>query len=239
MKGVAFVVLGMLWLTPAQARAESALDVPLPVPARTGVTLAPLPEGKGLPIFMERLARASGVPIVFEVDIQAATLTHPVNVTGSTVRDVLNFFVQAYPSYEWKENGGVAVIRPRAEWSDPTCFFNRPLPSAAMTDVTAHDVFQYAVQHVWGIEKPSGSQEPDPHLFSVSPQGTVIDLLIAAARARGDMVWLVGSLFGQFDRKPDFALGYVAFTEDGSIVPDIAGVSGLYNHPKFRQSVAR
>src|SRR4051812_1833883 len=132
MRTAAILVVSLLSVgsVPRSAGAQSRLDQPLPLPTRTAahvgwIPVAPLAEGETAASLPLVLVRGSGVPMVFEVDAEHPLLAQPLAVVGRTVRESLDAFTRANPTYSWREQDGVVVVRPSHAWSDPRCPFNR------------------------------------------------------------------------------------------------------------------
>ena len=90
------------------------------------------------------------------------------------------------------------------------------------------------VELVWGIPatRPPVMGSRETRSFNVDVQsGSVLTVLSAAARARGDMVWFIGILSARSRLVLDQdALGYWLFTEQGRFDTDPhAGMAGMSN----------
>jgi hypothetical protein len=180
---------------------------------------------------MQALVRASGVPVVFEIDSSHPDIEQDLDLAGRTVRQSLDLFTELNPSYSWREYDGVVVVRPLAAWSDPRHYFNRSVARLSWTDVTAGKVLENVVELMWGIpatRTPAmGSRET--RTFNVDVQsGSVLTVLIAAARGRGDMVWFIGTIGPRMLVLDQDSLGYRLFTAQGEFDTDpIGGMSGM------------
>jgi len=60
-------------------------------------------------------------------------------------------------------------------------------------------------------------------------------VLTKAAKARGDLVWFIGTMGGDIALRPDDALGFLAMSPDGypDPVDPIGGIAGLQNILKW------
>jgi hypothetical protein len=245
------IIATLLWVAPtvviAQDRTaagaiESILEQSLPLPHRTKARLKPIPAGAAISNIGLALVKASGVPIVFEVDVQHSLTAQDVDLTGRTVRQTLDLLTELNPSYLWREEDGVVVIRPRTAWSDPSHPFNRSAHSRtglSWTDLTAKGILNNVAALLWGMPvEPWRTSSRDAHRFSIDmPTGSILDVLIASARARGDMVWFIGTIGPRLRVSgPDDALGFSSFKEDGDYSGDFsAGISGAQNFVKQRK----
>jgi len=100
----------------------------------------------------------------------------PVDLRGATLRQALDAVVSADRRYEWRDVGGVAVVRPRAAWRDPEHPLLRQVSTIRLHG-TGGDELLAALKH----------------LSLDSAGGTLFELLVAAARADGRMQWSLRS----------------------------------------------
>lgn len=137
------------------------------------------------------IVRAQGGPMGLEmIEAPGRSLARGIDLTGSTVAQVLTEATKIDPRYEWREVDGVAVLRPVESWTQPTGVLATPVPAQRFegTVGTATERLRaltgYAPAHV-----DTGA---DMRTFSVdAPAGTMFDLLNAIARAHGEMIWTV------------------------------------------------
>jgi hypothetical protein len=136
------------------------------------------------------------------------------------VREALDALAAQDPRYRWEEHDGVVVIRPIEMLADPGDALNQRIAGVRGDRVRLDDVLATATAGVAGagalttLAAAIASQE-----FALdAPDGTVLDLLMAAARAHGRVMWL---------------------TPDGARTPDHNGVSiGLRIFAGARPGVA-
>jgi hypothetical protein len=100
-----------------------------PSPLDTRVTTFRLPNPLppcGIVAGVGRLRQRAAISIGFEVesacvDSRPQFRSSPTDddLDGLTVRDVLDRLVAMVPAYQWREVGGIVVIRPALAWDDP------------------------------------------------------------------------------------------------------------------------
>jgi len=152
---------------------------------------------KGL---LSRIARVAGVPFGFESDDRAPrpSTTVPVEphyISASTLRAALDEFVRLDPRYEWRELGGVFVVRPISAWNDPSNALNRPaadidwhtLNVVSGFDRVAHLLYPDETSDVFAGLNGGGDRTFDVKVTG----GTILDVLNAVARADGELGWSV------------------------------------------------
>jgi hypothetical protein len=216
---------------------SSTLDQSLPSAERSRAFRTSTQAGSSITTVMSMLGAASGVPIVFEIDPEHSRTAQDFSVVNHTARETLDAFVQLNPSYLWRELDDVVVVRPQSAWVNADHPFNRRGVTVAWTNVTARDVLDNVVvllvgpraRHDWGTR--------DPLTFSVSVQGgSLLEVLMKAAKARGDLVWFIGTTGGGIARPPDDALSFLAMSPDGypDLVDPIGGIGGLQNILKWK-----
>jgi hypothetical protein len=86
----------------------------------------------------------------------------------------------------------VLIVRPLAAVLDSADPLNQPVANIVWTDVTTPQALEGVVRLLsGGGGGPSPSETViDDRVFSVTiPSGTVLDVLVAAARAHGALVW--------------------------------------------------
>src|SRR5262245_7714403 len=110
-RSVVPLLVALAMATPVHA--ESVLDR-IVGPTSTGAPLAL--NGLGVHT-IGVLAFAAGVPIGLELAERAVARPQVITATGVRLRVVLDALVAADPRYEWREDAGVVVIRPRDAWT--------------------------------------------------------------------------------------------------------------------------
>lgn len=184
-----------------------------------------LPDAIADGMFAWRIAESAGIPLVFEaspLDYRDPAIgAQRLDLDGLTVREALDALVARDPRYHWEEHDGIVVIRPIGLLADPVDALNQRIAAMHGDRVRLEDVLTTVTAAVGGIGTPQtppaahGSQE---FAFD-TPRGTVLDLLAAAARAHGRVMWLVPDGV----RGPDqgsFSIGFRTFAGAG------AGASG-------------
>ncbi len=141
--------------------------------------------------FAVRLAEATGVPIVCEASRDATQhVPAVVTLTSLTGREALNLLT---PDYIWRQDNGVIVVRSMREWSDPRDPLNQQSPPIDWKNVNAQHVLEF-IGHVLYREpttQPTFQPSGVDRRFDLKVSGTVIDVLVASARADGDVVWTI------------------------------------------------
>jgi hypothetical protein len=189
-----------------------------------GAAVVWLPDGISSGMFAWRIAECAKVPLVFEASRfdyrDPSVVTKRFDLEGLTVREALDALAAQDPHYRWEEHDGVVVIRPIEMLADPGDALNQRIAGVRGDRVRLDDVLATATAGVAGagalptLAAAIASQE-----FALdAPDGTVLDLLMAAARAHGRVMWL---------------------TPDGARTPDHNGVSiGLRIFAGARPGVA-
>jgi len=175
-----------------------------------GAAVVWLPDGISSGMFAWRLADSAGVPLVFEASPLAyrdpAIVAQRFDLDGLTVREALDALVVQDSHYRWEERDGVLIIRPVAMLADPGDALNQRIAGMRGDRVRLQDVRASVTAAIAG----GGAPQPLPAGIASQefpldvPSGTVLDVLAAAARAHGRVMWLT----------PDAARG-----------PDQSGVS--------------
>lgn len=217
---------------------SSTLDQSLPSAERPRAHRTSTQAGLPVTTFATMLGASSGLPIVFEVDPDHSRIEQDFSVVQHTARETLDAFVQLHPSYLWRELEDVVVVRPQSAWVNADHPFNRRGVAVRWTNVTARDVLDNVVALLVGPGATHDeSARRDPRTFSVSVQGgSLLEVLMKAAKARGDLVWFIGSVGpSTIGRRPDDALGYLAMSPDGypDLFDPIGGIGGLQNFLKW------
>ena len=173
-------------LTLPVARAQSAVD------RRVGVDFfgKPLVIKKLTATEIGALAAAAHVPMGFEsVGADPAPLN--IQASGRSLRVVLDAIVAADPRYEWRDDNGVAVLRPTTAWTDTEDFLHRSAAAIRFDDVGVSDALQLVIALFGEDLHPSQRNTlADPKRFNLDvPPGTVIEALNAIVRAHGALAW--------------------------------------------------
>ena len=161
-----------------------------------GAAVVWLPDGISSGMFAWRLAETAGVPLVFESSPigyrEPAIVAQRFDLDGLTVREALDALVVQDSRYRWEEHDGVLVIRPVRALTDSGDVLNQPIGGLRADRLRLEDVHASVTAALAGGGVPPtraaaiASQE-----FRLDvPSGTVLDLLAAAARAHGRVMWL-------------------------------------------------
>ena len=148
-------------------------------------------------LFASRIAMAGQVPLMFEaMPVSLPSVISPTRValTGKTVREALDLLVANDPRYTWSEANGVIVVRPLAAISDSSDPLNAPIANVAWSDITVPQALSGVATLLAGGTTPSEPNEArfDDRVFSVAVgSGSLLDVLVDAARAHGALVWSV------------------------------------------------
>lgn len=136
------------------------------------------------------LAAASHVPMGFEsAGAGAAPLDVP--ASGRPLRTVLDAIVAADPRYEWREDNGVAVLRPATAWTDRNDYLHRNAAAIRFDDVGTSDALQLLVA-LFGQDLHPSQRDSlgDTKRFNLDvPAGSVLEALDAIVRAHGAIAW--------------------------------------------------
>jgi hypothetical protein len=174
---------------------SSTLDQPLPTAERPRAFRTSTQAGAPVTTVMTMLGAASGLPIVFEIDPEHSRIADDFSVVNHTAREMLNAFVQLNPSYVWRELEDVVVVRPQSSWVNPDHPYNRRGVNVAWTNVTARDVLDSVAVLLVGPRAHHDVGRGDQRMFSISVQGgSLLEVLTKAAKARGDLVWFIGTM---------------------------------------------
>jgi hypothetical protein len=189
-----------------------------------GAAVVWLPDGISDGMFAWRIAESAGVPLVFEASPldyrDPAIVPQRFDLDGLTVREALDALVAQDPRYRWEERGGTVIIRPIGLSTDPVDALNQRIDGLQGDRLRLEDVLARVTAAVRGTSVPPvwpaavNSQE-----FALdAPSGTVVDLLAAAARAHGAVMWSAPG----GARGPDesgFSIGFKTFAGAGAVMP--------------------
>ena len=136
------------------------------------------------------LADAVDVPFVFE----RGPLLRPipgegVSLNGLTLRAALDTLTAIDSRYSWRDVDGVIVIRPHLSWGDGSHPLFRLAPALDASDASLSQVVS-ALLRVLGRDDAFVSLT-DSRQFAVHvPEGSILDQLVAIARAHGQLGWI-------------------------------------------------
>jgi len=203
----------------AGARAqESALDRQIKADA-AGAAVVWLPDRISDGMFAWRVAESASVPLIFEglppEYRDPSTVIERVDLDGLTVRGALDILVAHDPRYRWEEREGVIVIRPGRLTNDPDDRLNHRVSGVQRTRLGLQDVLASVTAATsGGGASPDLPPAIDSRQFAMDvPSGTVLDILVAAARAHGRVMWSMPDGVQGVD-SGRISLGYRTFAND-------------------------
>jgi len=183
-----------------------------------------LPDGISSGMFAWRIAESAGVPLVFEASPldyrDPAIVPQRMDLDGLTVREALDALVAQDPRYHWEEHDGIVIIRPIGLLADPIDALNQRIAGLQGDRVRLEDVLASVTSAARGTSVPPVRPAAvNSREFALDiPGGTVLDLLAAAARAHGAVMWSApGSVRGPDQGR--FSIGFKTFAGAGAGVP--------------------
>jgi hypothetical protein len=220
----AALLMAIIFVLSSAAHAQdSVLDrrIKADVP---GAAVVWLPDGITNGMLAWRISASAGVPVIFEaspLDYRDPTIAaRRFDLHGLSVREALDFLVAQDPRYRWEERDGIVIIRPIGVLADPGDALNQRIAGMRGDRVRLEDVLarvDAAVRRT-GVP-PVLPAAIDSQDFALdAPGGTVLDLLAAAARAHGGVMWSAPD----GARGPDqsgFSIGFKAFAGAGVVMP--------------------
>lgn len=189
-----------------------------------GAAVVWLPDAISSGMFAWRIAASAGVPLVFEalpLDYRdPAIIAQRLDLDGLTVGEALDVLVAQDPRYRWEQREGVVVIRPVGLLADPVDALNQRVAAVRADRVRLDDV---AVRVTSGVRRsavpPVLPAVMDSRQFALdTPSGTVLDLLAAAARAHGGVMWSMPGGARGLDES-GFSIGFRTFANVGAVTP--------------------
>jgi len=189
-----------------------------------GAAVVWLPDGIADGMFAWRIAESAGVPLVFEASSlnyrDPAIVPQRLDLDGLTVREALDALVAQDSRYRWEAQDAIVIIRPIGLLSDPFDALNQRIVGLQGNRVRLDDVLARVTAAVRGTSVPPvGRAAVDSHEFALdAPGGSVLDLLAAAARAHGAVMWSAPG----GARGPDqngVSIGFRTFAGAGAVVP--------------------
>jgi hypothetical protein len=136
------------------------------------------------------LAFAARVPIGVELAGPAIAQQHIIMATGTKLGVVLDAIVAADPRYEWREDAGVIVIRPRQSWIEGNPILDLPVAGIQRKEMQAIDGVLLLRQLF--EQRGAANGLDDPKHFSIDlPPGRLFDVLNGIARAHGSLAWML------------------------------------------------
>lgn len=137
------------------------------------------------------LAAAAHVPMGFESAGSGEPAPLDIPASGRPLRAVLDAIVAADPRYEWRDDAGVAVLRPAMAWTDKDDFLHRSVGAIRFDDVGVSDALQLVVALFGQDLHPSQRNTlANTKRFTLDvPPGTVLEGLNAIVRAHGALAW--------------------------------------------------
>ncbi len=164
------------------------------------------------------VARTARVPMVFEADPASRfTAAGTVYLVGKTVAEALGPLNTPESPYRWIVHDGVVVIRPRREWTNARNPLNQPVENLAWNGVNADVVVERVRQLTYGPGTATDHVSRislGTRLFSVAvQQGSVLDVLIASARAHGELLW--STAYPAHPASTRYSFGYHSYNDTG------------------------
>jgi hypothetical protein len=211
---VAALIFGLPGISGAQ---ENVLDRRIES-AASGAAVVWVPDGIANGTFAWRVAQTAGVPLIFEASPlhyrDPAVAAERLDLAGHTVREALDDLVGHDPRYRWEERDGVIVIRPGEAWRNPEDPLNQRTVGLHGDELRAEHVLTGVMTIVSGSHTSSSLGVPatlGSKRFSLDvPEGTVLDVLVAAARS-GGLMWSVPDAAWGPDQR-GFSLGFKVLT---------------------------
>jgi hypothetical protein len=198
---------------------ESGLDRRIKAEA-PGAAVVWLPDGISGGMFAWRIAESAGIPLVFEASPfdyrDPAVIARHVDLAGLTVREALDILVAEDPRYRWEDRDGIIVIRPLGLSNNPDNALNQRVSRVRGDRLHLEDLLARVTAAAHASSAPPTPRAAlDLREFRVDvSSGTVLDVLVAAARAHGGVMWSVPDVA----RGPDqggFSLGFMTFAGAG------------------------
>ena len=217
---IALLMAIIFGLSSAAAHAQdSVLDRRIKADA-PGAAVVWLPDSITNGMLAWRISASAGVPVIFEASAldyrDPAIAAQRFDLEGFSVRKALDFLVAQDPRYRWEERDGVVIIRPIDLLADPGDAFNQRIAGVRGDRVRLEDVLAAVGRTGVSAVLPVAN---DTQAFALdAPSGTVLDLLAAAARAHGGVMWSLPDAA----RGPDqsrFSIGFKTFAGAGAVAP--------------------
>jgi len=202
---------------------ESVLDRRIKA-GTPGAAAVWLPDAVANGMFAWRIADCARVPLVFEappLDYRdPAIVAQRFDLDGLTVREALDSLVAQDQRYRWETRDGVVVIRPNQIIADAGDALNQRIVGVRRERVGLEEVLTRATAAVVGREvSPMLPPATARQEFALDvPTGTVLDLLVAAARAHGRVMWLTPDA-ARGPGQSGFSLGFRTFADAAAGVP--------------------
>ena len=211
-RALASALLCLLTLLPASpAAAQDVLDrVVRNDPSNqaveiTGVTtqdVGALAAAADVPMGLERLP---GPP--FQVGRRR------VPVTGRTLREALHVMMELDAGYEWREIGGVVVIRPAGAWDDAENPLHAPAPRLTLRQISVRTAL-HAAAALLGSSADAVASLADTKSFALETEpGPILDVLNATVRAHGEITWTFYPNERQTDSRFAYFVGFMRGTD--------------------------
>jgi len=216
----AFLMAFVFGLSGAADAQESVLDRRITADA-PGAAVVWLPDAISNGMFAWRIAECAGVPLVFEASPRhyrdPAIVARRLDLDGLTVREALDALVAQDPRYRWEERDGIVVLRPIGTLADPADALNQRIAGVRGDRMRLEEVLARVTAAVAGTGAPTTLPEAiSSREFTLdAPSGTVLDLLAAAARAHGRVMWLTPDA-GRGADQGGVSIGFRIFARTGA-----------------------
>lgn len=219
----AILMAFMVGLSSVADAQESVLDRRITADA-PGAAVVWLPDAISNGMFAWRIAKSADVPLVFEASPRdyrdPAIVAQRLDLDGLTVRQALDALVAQDPRYRWEDRDGIVVIRPIGMQADPGDVLNQRVAGVREDRVRLEEVLARVTAAVVGTgARPALPVAMASQAFPLdAPSGTVLNLLTAAARAHGRVMWITPD----GTRGPDqgaVSIGFRTFAGAGAGAP--------------------
>jgi hypothetical protein len=173
---------------------QTALDNPVRVfvvpnplpPCGLATAILHLEQSVNALIGFERQPNCPDNPNLFP-DLSAQTLN---DLSGRTVRQVLDHLIALDPAFQWRDVNGVAVVRPVMAWDDAANPLNVAAEPFTLVDGQLTDAVAAAVRRVKLQVAGAADDAATNRRFSVEfTGGSMLEALNTVIQAHGAAVW--------------------------------------------------
>lgn len=186
-------------------------------------------QGQTIEDVLQMLRGVARVPVVSEAPPgSTVTLPRTIDLTDQDVETALRTIIAVDPRYSWTEIGGVVVLRPATAWKNSANPLNQRVTSIAWNNMSLDEVLARTFNIIFSTGHVGGEEPQLPRLSVTVSSGTVLDVLIAAARQHPLVAWSAsydtrktdvrGFVLGYFDHSMR-EIGKMAGRSYGGILP--------------------
>jgi len=143
------------------------------------------------------------------------------DLSGLTVRDILDRIMLVAPGYSWREIDGRAVVRPSDAWNAPQDVLNYEVTAFRIRNATNRDV----LAALFKFPPRSGSNQ-QPFAFEFNG-GTILDVLNRLVASRPFAVWYAGVGRHGYDGNAAVMLSILTPRGGGGSVTMSGSLSGM------------